>query len=109
MFICLLAIIIAVAGSVGVWVLLRDKNVQPPRQTNAEIERIGIGGGGAFFNPMIDPTNKDIYYVTSDMGALYYSYNQGASWKRTEARGVFTQTHIAQNGVVFAGELACRN
>lgn len=67
------------------------------------IERIGIGGGGAFFNPMIDPTNPNVFYVTSDMGALYYSHNQGATWARKEARAVFAQTHIAQNGVVFAG------
>lgn len=67
------------------------------------ISRIGIGGGGAFFNPMIDPNNENTFYVTSDMGALYYSYNQGKSWSRTEARGVFTQTHIASNSTVFAG------
>lgn len=68
-----------------------------------KIERIGIGGGGAFFNPMIDPTNENIFYVTSDMGALYYSHNKGETWKRSEARGVFTQTHITNNGIVFAG------
>lgn len=73
------------------------------RDNGIKVQRIGIGGGGSFFNPMIDPTNENIYYVTSDMGALYYSYNQGKSWARTEARAVFAQTHIAKNGVVFAG------
>ena len=61
------------------------------------LEKIGIGGGGAFYNPMIDPSDSINIYVTSDMGALYYSYNQGKSWSRTEARGVFTQTHITSN------------
>ena len=70
---------------------------------SAKIERIGIGGGGAFFNPMIDPLNENIYYVTSDMGAIYYSYNKGQTWDRSEARAVFAQTHISNNGVVFAG------
>lgn len=71
--------------------------------SDIQISRIGIGGGGAFFNPMIDPTDKNVFYATSDMGALYYSHNQGKSWNRREARGVFTQTHITNNGVVFAG------
>ena len=44
--------------------------------TQNKISRIGIGGGGAFFNPIIDPTNENIYYVTSDMGAIYYSHNK---------------------------------
>ncbi|MBQ8424726.1 MAG: hypothetical protein IJX17_01740, partial [Clostridia bacterium] len=67
------------------------------------MSKIGIGGGGAFFNPMIDPNDENIYYVTSDMGSLYYSYNKGESWSRTNARGVFTQTHISSNSNVFAG------
>lgn len=70
---------------------------------SSNISRIGIGGGGAFFNPMIDPTDEDVFYVTSDMGAIYYSYNQGKTWDRTESRGVFTQTHISESGVVFCG------
>lgn len=67
------------------------------------IQLIGIGGGGAFFNAKIDPTNPDIYYVTSDMGGLYYSYNKGQTWERTVKRAVFNKTHIADNGTVFAG------
>ena len=76
---------------------------QSPNENQNTLSRIGIGGGGAFFNPMIDPNNENIFYVTSDMGSLYYSYNQGKSWSRTEARGVFTQTHIAENSNIFAG------
>ena len=98
-----------IAGGVCAWWFLKDRDSNPPTNPpeppapQAEISRIGIGGGGAFFNPMIDPTNKDIYYVTSDMGALYYSHNGGATWDRSEARGVFTQTHMSNNGTVFAG------
>lgn len=96
----LIAIVVCGAG-VGVWLFLRDTNTPPQIQT--KIERIGIGGGGAFLNPMIDPTDENTYYVTSDMGALYYSYNQGSTWDRTEARGVFTQTHMANNGTIYLG------
>ena len=97
--IIVIILIITCVGGIGIWLIFK----MPDKPTNAIIDRIGIGGGGAFLNPMIDPTNENIYYATSDMGALYYSHNQGATWDRTDARGVFTQTHIANNGVVFAG------
>jgi len=102
----LLIITIIGAAGLGLWFMLKEKNppqTQPPQTQYAEVSRIGIGGGGAFLNPMIDPTDENIYYVTSDMGALYFSHNKGETWNRTEARGVFTQTHIASNGTVFAG------
>lgn len=68
-----------------------------------KISRIGIGGGGAFFNPMVDTIDENCFYVTSDMGAFYYSYNKGQTWNRSEARAVFAQTHISSSGVIFAG------
>lgn len=86
-------------AAVGLYLTFNNQSPQSP----TTITRIGIGGGGAFFNPMIDPTDEKVFYVTSDMGALYYSHNQGQTWDRSEARGVFTQTHISKNGVVFAG------
>ena len=97
--VCIILVVILLLCATGgcVWWFITSNN------SKMQISRIGIGGGGAFFNPMIDPTNQDVFYVTSDMGALYYSHNQGTTWNRTEARGVFTQTHIANNGVVFAG------
>lgn len=105
-FTIIISIILVICLSgVGIYFLVNKPTPPPPPLTPEEepISRIGIGGGGAFFNPMIDPTNKDVFYVTSDMGGLYYSYNQGASWDRSVERGVFTQTHVADNGVVFAG------
>ncbi|MBQ3493914.1 MAG: hypothetical protein IJA69_00710, partial [Clostridia bacterium] len=91
----MLVCILVCVGGVGVYFFLATP-------TN-NISKIGIGGGGAFFNPMIDPTNQSVFYVTSDMGALYYSHNKGQTWDRSFARGVFTQTHISDNGVVFCG------
>ena len=67
------------------------------------LEKIGIGGGGAFYNPMIDPSDSNNIYVTSDMGGLYYSNNKGQKWERSSARGVFTTSHITTNGTVFVG------
>lgn len=75
----------------------------PNTPTLPAIEQIGIGGGGAFLNAMIDPTNPTNYYATCDMGGLYYSHNSGKSWGRTESVAVFFQSHMAQNGTIFVG------
>lgn len=96
-FVIILAICILLCLS-GVAIFLAVNN-----KSSESISRIGIGGGGAFFNPMIDPTDESVFYVTSDMGAIYYSHNKGETWDRSEARAVFSQTHISDNGVVFCG------
>jgi len=100
-------IIISICVVIGilavVLVKLLSKEEVPPSDTSPAITRIGIGGGGAFLNPMIDPSNPQNYYSTSDMGGLYYSHNAGVSWERTEAVGVLLHTHIANNGTIFAG------
>ena len=94
--ICILVVIVLSISGVGAWLYFsQDKDMT--------VSRIGIGGGGAFFNPMIDPTDENTLYVTSDMGALYYSSNKGVTWDRSEARAVFARTHVSENGVVFAG------
>lgn len=76
---------------------------QPPADTGVAIERIGIGGGGSFYNAMVNPTDENNIVATCDMGALYYSFNQGKTWDRSEAIGVFTQSHMADDGTIFAG------
>ncbi|MBE5734947.1 MAG: hypothetical protein E7361_00635, partial [Clostridiales bacterium] len=91
-----ISILIALCGLV-IFLVIR------PSDDGGNVSRIGIGGGGAFLNPMIDPTDEDTLYVTSDMGGIYYSHNKGKTWGRTDTRGVFTQTHIADTGVVFCG------
>jgi len=95
--IILIICILAALSGLAIYLVVINKT------TSDNVTRIGIGGGGAFFNPMIDPTDENVFYVTSDMGALYYSYDKGQIWNRSVARGVFTQTHIADNGIVFCG------
>lgn len=99
----LLTIFITIFVFCGCTIILYFVNKHINKPEDIAISRISIGGGGAFFNPMFDPTDEDVYYVTSDMGALYYSHNKGKTWNRSEARSVFTQTHISKNGTVFAG------
>ena len=72
-------------------------------RTQDAYENLGIGGGGAMVTPLIDPTDPDRFYATCDMGGLYYSYDRGNSWKRSESYGWLTRACIAENGTVFAG------
>ena len=72
-------------------------------RTQDEYENLSIGGGGAMVTPLIDPTNSNRFYATCDMGGLYYSYDRGATWNRTESYGWLTRACIAENGTVFAG------
>lgn len=64
---------------------------------------MGIGGGGSFYAPMIDPNNDDILYIVSEMGGIYYSHDRGESWNRTYKRGVFYTNHISSNSTLFLG------
>lgn len=69
----------------------------------AGFETVGIGGGGAFFTPLINPTDPDNYLVTCDMGGLYWSLDAGRSWNRTESRFWLREATVAQDGTVFCG------
>lgn len=40
----------------------------------------GAGGGGAFFSPAISPHNGNVLYVSTDMGVVFRSVNNGALW-----------------------------
>lgn len=72
-------------------------------KNNFYLENIGIGGGGAFFTPLVDPVDNNTIYVTCDMGGLYYSYDRGKTWGRTESRGVLNIAEISEDGTIFAG------
>jgi len=40
----------------------------------------GIGGGGAFFRPSINPGNPDEYYVPTDMGSFFHTTDFGHTY-----------------------------
>ena len=46
----------------------------------------GIGGGGAFFRPSINPGNPDEYYVPTDMGSMFHTTNYGNSYTELDFR-----------------------
>lgn len=41
---------------------------------------VGAGGGGAFFDPVFNPTNTSEIYCSSDMSGMYHSTDSGANW-----------------------------
>ena len=46
-----------------------------------EWNHIGIGGGGAQFNPAISPHDSQFAFVTCDMGGSFVTYNGGELWR----------------------------
>ena len=42
---------------------------------------VGIGGGGAQFNPAVSPHDTNFTFVTCDMGGSFVTYDGGESWR----------------------------
>lgn len=42
----------------------------------------GIGGGGALYQPKINPANDDEFYVSCDMSELFHSTDFGISYSQ---------------------------
>lgn len=72
-----------------------------------EADRIGIGGGGSFCLPLIDPTDSSHYMAATDMGGFYYSMDSGFEWGRNETSRVYTAC-VADDGTVFTGGYGLR-
>ena len=47
---------------------------------------IGIGGGGAFFQPAGSPHDPNLVFVSSDMGQLFRSTDGGRNWRMIDWR-----------------------
>ena len=46
----------------------------------ASFKAHGLGGGGAFYNPSVNPVNPLEMFLTTDMTDLYHSLDGGNSW-----------------------------
>lgn len=67
-------------------------------------ENIGIGAGGSFHSPLINPADSNNYIVFSDMNDIYYSLDAGESWGRAETTVAFLQGCFSDDGsVLYAG------
>jgi hypothetical protein len=48
----------------------------------------GIGGGGALFCPVFSPHNSNEFYMSCDMGELFYTPDLGVTWDQVHFREV---------------------
>ncbi len=48
----------------------------------------GIGGGGAFFSPSINPVNTSEFYVASDMTDIFHTTDYGLSYSQLDFRQI---------------------
>ncbi len=69
------------------------------------LTKLGIGGGGALFEPAISPHNSNEMLVVPDMGGIYISHDKGGQWNRVNLHGTIISATYDPNreGVVYAG------
>jgi photosystem II stability/assembly factor-like uncharacterized protein len=66
---------------------------------------IGPGGGGAMFNPAINPSDPDHVFVACDMTGSYVTYDGGKKWRMFNLKGVsrFFVFDPEDGDLVYAG------
>ena len=76
-----------------------------PNGRNDQWGFIGPGGGGAMFNPAINPLDSNHIFVSCDMTGSFVSYDGGERWRMFNLRGVtkFYKFDRKKSNVVYAG------
>ena len=66
---------------------------------------MGPGGGGAMFNPTVNPSDPDNIFVSCDMTGSFVTYDGGEHWRMFNLRGVTEFYSFDRNDpdVVYAG------
>ncbi|WP_161992004.1 VPS10 domain-containing protein [Flagellimonas algicola] len=66
---------------------------------------IGPGGGGAMFNPAINPADHENVFVSCDMTGSFVTYDGGQKWRMFNLRGVTKFFDFDKNDgdIVYAG------
>ncbi len=54
---------------------------QPLPKISHPYQALGIGGGGAMSSFSTSPANQNLWFVATDMGTLFRSPDQGATWE----------------------------
>lgn len=75
--IAMITVVLFTACQTGV----KTEKYKNPNGRNDEWGHVGIGGGGAMFNPAVSPHDPDYAYVSCDMGGSFVTYNGGQSWR----------------------------
>lgn len=70
---------------------------------SVDAEIIGTGASGAFFEPLINPSDNSNYIAFSDMGGIFHSEDSGSTWSRTETTTPLFHACFSDNGILFAG------
>ena len=65
-------------------------------QIPASWNSVGPGGGGALFNPSINPANANEFYVACDMSGYYHTTDYGLSYSTSD----FSKIQSGSNGVI---------
>ncbi len=75
------------------------------KQSELKATKLGIGGGGALFEPAISPFNSNEMLVVPDMGGIYISHDTGKEWNRVNFYGTTLSATYDPNreGVIYAG------
>lgn len=102
-FILLLTIVVIcnkTAANEDADIVIEDINTEQLIATN-----LGIGGGGALFEPKISPHNANEMLVIPDMGGIYISHDKGLQWHRENLYGTVITAEYDPNreGVLYAG------
>jgi len=58
-----------------------NSQTKNPNGRNDVWEHVGIGGGGAQFNPAVSPHDPHVVLVTCDMGGSFITHNAGELWR----------------------------
>ena len=76
-----------------------------PNGRNDQWGFIGPGGGGAMFNPAINPSDSNHAFVSCDMTGSFVTYDGGKQWRMFNLRGVTRFYSFDRNNpdVVYAG------
>lgn len=65
-------------------------------QIPASWKSVGPGGGGALFNPSINPANTNEYYVACDMSEYFHTSDYGSSYSNLD----YKKIQSGPNGVI---------
>ncbi len=65
-------------------------SILPLRSQPAVWTSVGIGGGGALFNPSISPHKVDEIFVSCDMTEIFHTTNFGRQWSTLDFRQIET-------------------